>query len=183
MKRITIYIVFALLCLNFRVKAQSSIKEIKPLQVGSKLPESYWQLSLATINSIGQKDILQLNSVKGKHQLIAFWACWCGSCITKFSFLDSIQQQYGAKLKVIPVNTLKTGDTEQRIQDLISGNRHKHISLKMPTVIGDSVMDNYFPHTSVPYYVWIDNKGMVKAITMSVLLKAQNIKMFLEDEL
>lgn len=196
----------AVLCLNICGKAQTKISQnlsattnssisfgeglsrsdigswdgaLKP---GDKVPASFWQIKLNTLNSKGVLEEVSMGNYKNKAILIDFWACWCGSCIVKLPLMDSLQAKFAGQLKILPVNGKVTKDTHFRIQELLSGKTYPKYKLSIPTVVDDVIITKLFPHNSVPHYVWINQSGVVKAITLSFLVNEENLKQMLEEE-
>jgi len=56
----------AVLCLNFSIKAQSQISDIKPLKIGDTIPEVLWNTPLHVVNHPEGKQTITLNDYKGK---------------------------------------------------------------------------------------------------------------------
>jgi len=104
----------AMLCLNSGAKAQELKSELKPLKVGDKLPETFWQQE-HTLYDNGQTTKQTLAPYKRKLLILDFWATWCGSCIKKFALSDSLHQAYGEQVKVLLINTSSTKDTPTKI--------------------------------------------------------------------
>ncbi len=160
----TIFIVLAVLCLNFSANAQASYSRAKntspqtntPLYVGDRLPESFWQQE-HTIYANGKTIKQTLAAYQNKLLIIDFWATWCGSCIKKFSLLDSLQNQYAGELAVLLVNAKKSKDNTARVEETLKSH---HFS----SVLADTVLSLNFPHRMLPHYVWLHN-GRVFAIT------------------
>lgn len=200
MKKLTILGVGALLCLlgptakrqklqtcllitlllgvfNGQLKAQ----EITALKVGDRVPASFWQIKVNTLNGEGLQEEVSLGKYKSQGILIDFWACWCGSCIVKFPLIDSLQAKFLGQLKILPVNSKASKDSHARIQELISGKTYSKYKLGLPTVVDDEIITKLFPHNAVPHYVWINQSGVVKAISLSFLVKEENLKQMLTE--
>jgi thiol-disulfide isomerase/thioredoxin len=179
MKKIALLVVMAVLCLNFAIVAQTT----SPVStaVGTKLPAAFWQSTHQFLDQTGKKQAIQLSTYKGKTILLDFWACWCGACINHFMELNTIQAN-NPELVIIPVNTKLTRDTELRILELISGKKYPSINLKMPTIIFDETLNKYFAHYGIPYYVWINADGRVKAFTQTMFVTDANLKLLLNEK-
>ena len=160
-----------------------SVTPVVALGVGDKVPEAFWKMELDMLSGSGSVKKTLVSEFRGKGLLIDFWACWCGSCIVKFPKLDSLQGKFEGKLKILPVNARSTRDTHVRIAEMLSGKSIARIKLSMPTVVDDEQLAGLFPHKGLPYYVWINQSGVVKAISMSFMLSGENIeKMLSEDQ-
>lgn len=175
MKKTKIF-VLALLCQIFNAQAQNAEQHIAALKVGDKVPASFWMHTVKTMNQRGEVSLLPLSNLKGKAILVDFWAVWCGSCILKFNDVNTLQKEFADSLTILPVNTLSTRDKQERMLRVMSGEAYPKIQLQPPSVIEDQIITQYFPHLGIPYYVWIDKQGRVKAITQAFLLNKANIK-------
>jgi thiol-disulfide isomerase/thioredoxin len=89
MKKITIYIVLAMLCLNFAVMAQNS-KPPTNLKIGDKVPEITISNILNYKDSTGKPSTsAKISEFKGKLLILDFWATWCTPCI---KYLPELQR-------------------------------------------------------------------------------------------
>jgi thiol-disulfide isomerase/thioredoxin len=148
-----------------------------PLSIGDKMPD----IAFNMLNY--KKPVARMSDFKGKLVLLDFWATWCGSCIGGFPKLDSLQDKFGSKLQVILVNSEGTGDDQAKVATFIK-KRETVDKEKFPFAAAaeDKVAVQLFPHEQVPHYVWISPDGIVKAITSSRELTAQNIQKVLSEE-
>lgn len=164
-KKLTAFAVLAVLCLNFTAFAQ---QPIQPVQVGSKLSETFWQQehSIYSNGKITKETMVQY---KDKLLILDFWATWCGSCIKKFTLSDSLHQNYGEQVKVLLINASSTKDTPIKISATM-----KTYGKKLQTVVADTVITKLFPQVQLPHYVWIEN-GQVRAITGSEFFTKENV--------
>ncbi|WP_199119748.1 TlpA disulfide reductase family protein [Pedobacter sp. ASV28] len=150
------YVLIALLlCLNFGAMAQDQT-EIKPFYVGDLLPETFWQQE-HHIYANGKINRQTLATYKEKLLVLDFWATWCGSCIKKFSLLDSLQHQYPHELAVLLVNAKKSKDNQALVGQTLE-------AYSLSSVLADTLLSLNFPHRMLPHYVWLHN-GRVFAIT------------------
>lgn len=173
MKKLTIFIVLAILCLNFNAKAQEPISEIKPLKIGEHLPDTLRSKIFEATNAKNERLSISLQNYKGKLILLDFWATWCTNCIVKFPTLDSLQQQYGKQLQVILVNTPFRKDTPKTIAAKLAN------APNLPSIISDDTLKAYFPHTYIPHYVWLGAKGELLALSNSDWVNPQMVKLML----
>ncbi|TKC10667.1 redoxin domain-containing protein [Pedobacter polaris] len=171
MKKITILLVWALLCLNFKIKAQ----DLKALKLGDKVPEIFWQQEHSVYKN-GQIVKQNLSAFKGKLLIIDFWATWCSTCFHKFSFLDSLQKKKSKNLNVLMVNTTKTGDDLSKIKNSIS-TYSEGKTFSIPTIYDDQYLMSLFPHQMLSHYVWINKLGIVVAYTGSDFVNSTNIEL------
>lgn len=147
----------AVLCLNFNAIAQVPLSEIKPLKVGDKLPEAFWQQE-HSIYANGKTTKQTLAAYKGKLLIIDFWATWCGTCVGKFPITDSLRKE-NSELKILLVNSNKK-DNMKTLHQFYESNANAKAH-PMPTIVGDTLLKALFPHKYVPHYAFIDYRGMV----------------------
>lgn len=106
--------------------------------------------------------------------ILDFWNTSCSSCVMSFPKLDSLQEYFSSKIKIIMI----TSNTRSDIESLFS--RIKIRKPNIPIIISDSILFQYFPHTSVPHHVWIDGKSkVVKFITEGYNTNLRNVRSFL----
>jgi thiol-disulfide isomerase/thioredoxin len=166
MKKITITIVLALLCSNFRANAQ-----IKNLGVGDKMPPTV----ISNILNYPKKTV-SLTAYAGKLIILDFWSPWCSACIDAFPELDSLQRQYPDKLQVFLVNPKKEGDTERGVKIVISRvNAWSSRPFKLPVVLKDTAISRNFVFRSLPHCVWISPDGTIIGITDKDQVTRENI--------
>jgi len=167
MKKIAIYIVLALLCLNFRVAAQHSQPVIQ-LHISDQVPDITFSNLLYYKTATAK-----LADFKGKVILLDFWATWCSNCINGLPHMDSLQRQFGGNLQVFLINCKKTGDGLDKINALFKRMGSKP---NLPVAVQDTVCSSYFRFTALPHYVWINRQGVVVAITGKKEVTEQNVE-------
>lgn len=164
----------ATLCLFIGSVARTQTAALK---VGDKVPD------IVLNNIINYKSTsLKLTDFKGKLLIIDFWATWCGSCIKKFPLLDSMQTVHGDKLQILLVNSKSSGDTEQKVRTLFEKRKTAAgANFNLPIALHDTTLKALFPHSTIPYYVWIGSGGKVIAITSSAGVSASTIHAALKN--
>lgn len=148
-----------------------------PLRIGDPLPPISWQL-LDNINTRTES----AGTLNNKLIIFDFWATWCSSCYRKFPHLDSLQKEFGEKFALRLVNSQGTGDDREKI--IAFYNKRKNINgqaFQFINIINDTVLKKYFPHSIVPYYVWV-YKNKVIAITKANLVTEANIAAILRED-
>jgi len=151
-------------------------KKVRPISIGDKVPDIEFKM----INY--KSPTAKLSDFKGKLVLMDFWASWCFSCVLAIPKLSEIQNEFSDKVQIIYVNsTESTGDKQEKVQQTV---KKYSPGGQLPFLISynDSIAYRYFPHFSLPHYVWITPNGFVKAITDGDQVTAQNIKAILENE-
>lgn len=160
-------IVFSLL--SHKVDGQ----RIAPIEISNQLPE------LQLNNILGQDSKrVALSEFKGRLVLIDFWATWCSPCVSVMPLLDSLQSQFTQELQIICVAT----EDEKAVKAAYS-RIFRNKQPEFLTVIQDTLMGKYFPHQTIPHCVWIDKKGIVKAITDKESVSMSGIKRMLNGDL
>jgi thiol-disulfide isomerase/thioredoxin len=152
----------AALCLYGRVSGQAKPGDIVP------------DINLSTIiyQPVSNSRLYQF---KNKVLLIDFWATNCSSCIKEIKVLDSVQK-YEAGLSLLLVNSVMS-DTKEKVERLF---KRINLSIQQPVILGDSLLNNLFPHKFVPHFVWLDSSFKVIAVTDDVDLK--NLKGLLDNK-
>jgi thiol-disulfide isomerase/thioredoxin len=174
-------IVLAALCLNFKTQAQNNQTSLKSLSIGDTIPKSIWKMPMQVVNQSDHQQKITLNNYRGKVIILDFWATWCSSCIKHFLKADSLEKEFDQDLQIILVNSITgTGDTESKVYSFYAKWNNNHIHpLVMPSIFGDTVLKQLFPHSFIPHYVWIGSDGKVKAITSSEEVTSQNIQLLI----
>lgn len=176
-KKITISIVLAVLCLNFSSKGQEA-RALTPLHVGDKLPDGFWTENRQVFQN-GTVSTQNLLQYKSKLLILDFWATWCGSCLVKFPLLTTLEDKFSPSVKVMAVNSIGTKDDLDRISTKLLGKIIPYKKYTLPSIFGDSTILAHFPHRTIPHYVWIID-GVVSAITSSEFINEENINALLE---
>lgn len=130
------------------VAATTAFAQNKPLKIGEPLPESIWTTPLQVVNH-PQKTIT-LAPDKNKLILLDFWATWCSSCLKNFPRMEELQKHFGDKIKVLTVSNQSRTVLENFFASK-NGLRYKNVV----SVTGDKIFHEMFPHTGVPFIVWI----------------------------
>lgn len=159
---------YALLCLWRPAQAQ----DIKPLALGDTVPA-------VEINGfLNQQGVsAKLSDYRGKLLIIDFWATWCAPCVMMLPRIDSLQKQFEGRVHFLSV-TAEPASKVNAFLDKYQKKRGKRI--QVPTVVSDTVLHKLFYHTSIPHYVWIDQAGVVRAVTELREITAGKITAFLE---
>ncbi|MCH7408141.1 TlpA family protein disulfide reductase [Belliella sp. DSM 111904] len=141
-------------------------QKLEPLDIGDKLPNIKFE------NVLNHPDgEISISDYKGKLLILDFWATWCAPCVASFPKLDSLDKAFGDDLAILPV----TYQSQEEVEKLFS-RMSKLKEIKKPMVYGDNTLRELFPHSSLPYYVWIDQEGRVFAFTYSDEVNSINIQ-------
>ncbi|MCX2451946.1 redoxin domain-containing protein [Pedobacter sp. PLR] len=141
------------------------------LSIGDSLPEFTIQ---KLINS-NQKNI---NTADFRNQLliIDFWSIYCGGCVDALPKMEQLQQEFGSKIKILPV----TNEPEKLVKIFWKKNKNTK-KLSLPSVVEDTLFNDYFKHRAVPHEVWV-YKNKVIAITDGEYVDGANIKKVLDGD-
>lgn len=154
------------ICLHGFMAINSSAQEIK---IGNTIPD-------ITINHVMNysSSSIRLSEFRGKLLLLDFWGHGCHACVSGFPEMDSLQKKFNGKIQIILVNRESRDSTDKWF------GRHKGIQKPtLPLITGDKVLHSYFPHETVPHYVWIDQQSKVVYITDAQAVTEKKIGDFL----
>ena len=147
------------------VLVQKSSAQVVPLQIGDEVPNKVLETTFKLVNHPNGKETIYLKDIKSKLLILDFWATWCSSCIKKIPELEKLKNQFGGSLEILLVNEKSGRDSpEQAAQFLKKVNLTTGKSYQLSSIVGDSVLRDYFPHNSIPHQVWIAD-GKILAIT------------------
>jgi thiol-disulfide isomerase/thioredoxin len=146
---------FFVFLVNASIYSKVMAQKMEELQVKQLLPAIPIK---ETINN--QPGISNTAAFKGKLLILDFWATFCSPCVAFFPKADSLEKQFNGKVKFLPITT-ESKETAKNFLDHMSAINH----IKPMSVVNDRIFDQLFPHTAIPYYVWITPSGMIKAIT------------------
>ncbi|MBN9383533.1 MAG: TlpA family protein disulfide reductase [Chitinophagaceae bacterium] len=118
------------------------------------------------------KKTARLSDFKGKWLLLDFWNKFCGACIASFPHTNEVQKQLGNQVQVMLVGIQ---DMDGEIEKVYAKYR-KVNGLTMPCAF-DSTLANRFDIFAGPYSILIDEKGIVRCITLT--LSVNDMKGFL----
>ncbi|WEK21647.1 MAG: TlpA disulfide reductase family protein [Candidatus Pedobacter colombiensis] len=180
MKKTTLAIVMATLCLIFKAKSQENNAidvTSKGIQIGQKMPDINIS-NLYNYKDANGKPITSLNlsDIKSKLIILDFWATWCAPCVAMIPKMETLQKQFEGEVQILQV----TDQTKDEVLPFLKKIK-KGASLLLPQVTGDKELAKLFPHVYLPHYVWIDYTGTVKAITGHEEITAENIDKVLDN--
>ncbi len=153
---------------TFNSFAQSTML---PPKIGDHCPDYLFK---TIINS--NLKTARISSFRGKYLILDFWGTWCGSCVEAIPREDSIQKKFGSKLQFLMISSEKP----LVIQHFFD-RANKSVKLSLPSASDESRrLIQLFKVRYVPHYVWIDTKGIIRAITGAEEVTEANIGKFLE---
>ncbi len=122
-------------------------------------------------------DKIKLSDFRGKLVILDFWGFTCMSCLKAFPKMDSLQKKFGDKIQVVFVNTGSKDSTRQFFE-----KRKKLLLPPMPFITKDTVLHKLFAPEGNPFYVWIDNEGVVNSFPETTSINTVTIQKFLSNE-
>jgi len=173
MKKTTIYIVLALLCLNFNASAQEIIQMIQPLKIGDTIPEILRGLPLEVINHKNGQRNTKLNDFKNKLIILDFWGRSCAPCIKALPKLDNLNTIFEDEVIILPISDF---NSESELKSTLA-----RFKIQTQSIHGleNKTLLKYFPHQLQPHLVWIDKDWRIRSITTSEYVTATNISRLL----
>jgi thiol-disulfide isomerase/thioredoxin len=154
MKFLSLTGVLALLCL--KVTAQ----RYPPYTVGDSVPDLVFNSNKGT-----SLPPFSLYSFKGKAVIIDLWQRQCRACITALPKVEQLQSKYGSQLQFIFANPHDVGYEKDALALLDKLQKNTGFYPSLPIALSDTILNQFFPHSGVPHYVWIDKDHKVVAIT------------------
>ncbi|MDP4128909.1 MAG: TlpA disulfide reductase family protein [Bacteroidota bacterium] len=135
--------------------AQTSSNENFPV-VGKSCPDfelnniSYFSLKRASLGDLRNKRII-----------LEFFSAGCDICFIRMPKINQIQKEFKDKIQIILV-----GKDDRFIRNYYEKFR-RHYGLNLP-VVYDTLLFRQFQIDHVPYAIWIDGNGIVKAVTTNI---------------
>ncbi|NCD68584.1 TlpA family protein disulfide reductase [Mucilaginibacter agri] len=158
-KIIFIYVTTVFLGIN-NVFAQ--YHEIKP---GEQIPNFTFPDTYNAKNST-----VKLSDFKGKLVILDFWGPYCLPCIAGFPKIDSLQKLFEGQIQILAISNLTKAEVAKFFKSHINVHRPN-----VPFITNAKHMDSVFPHTGVPFQVWIDGSGKVLLYGDPTSLTVKNI--------
>lgn len=158
-----------------------AIQKIKGLKIGEIVPDV--PLSKIIEKDGGLKSAM-LADYYDRLLILDFMYSSCGACITGLPKKDSLQRQFGGKVKIMVVvggETYSPGMLQRENENFIRKfltNKSSFLfknNVQLPWVVENKVLNAYFPHQRVSHLVWI-YKGKLVAITEQDYVTAENIQ-------
>ena len=152
------------------IPAQAQTKAFHALQPGEKVPD----LTLSMLN--GKQSRVKLSNFRGRLVILDFWSSWCTACLAAFPKLEELQKHFKDSLYILPVGFDNFGTSS--IKTFISKRKGTDRELKFPTAVvaeNDKRLDKLFPHSGLPFEVWIDKTGKFITATDQFSVNEENI--------
>lgn len=169
--------VLAMLCLNFTAMAQE--QNLGGLKPGDTLGTIY--LNRVYMPQAKTTAPFTANELKGRAIILDFWATWCGTCISRFKHLQTLQNKFNNQLQIVLVNT-SSRDTDEKVSAFMANYYRQNPSFQLCYAYKDKKLNLLFPTRALPHYVWIGADGIVKAITGWEDVTPTNIQQLINNE-
>lgn len=175
MKKITLASVLASFCLQLTAQENT----IKPLSIGDTVPDIAFNHLVNT-----PVKTAKLSNFKGKYLILDLWSNSCRSCIEAFPKMQELQHQFGKTLQIILANPhTDPYETDQRALAILKNvEQHTGIRITLPVALKDTILNQLFPHRSVPHVIITDTARRIIAITTSAYITEQNIRKLTRSE-
>lgn len=144
--------------------------------VNHAYPRMHMEIPDFTIRNMQDRpdSILTKADVKGKFVILFFWSKLCSACVKYFPQFNAMHEQFSDQVTFVLIGTEDKQERMRAIYDKVQ----KKLQLDIPFAF-DSVLFHKFVPQVVPHLIWIDNQGMVSAITDATELNPENIRTFL----
>jgi thiol-disulfide isomerase/thioredoxin len=152
--------------------AQATAIENHP-EIGKPAPDF-------VLENIGnyKKSRMTSEDFKGRFVILDFWNKTCVSCVQSFPKLNAIHKKYGNKIDLILVGN--NGEGMEGIEGMFATLKER-LKLEFAFTFNASLYKS-FVTIGIPHLVWIDDKGIIKAISPGGDLTTANIEAFLRGE-
>ncbi|HEV7332726.1 MAG TPA: hypothetical protein VGN63_16930 [Flavisolibacter sp.] len=151
---------------------QSGSAQQGGLSVGDQCPD-FWIEKIVDY----PKPTARRSDFKTPLLLLQFCTPRCKGCAQTAPVLDSLQTLFAGQLTVLQVTSRSAAEVELGKAQLESRRR-----FPLPFVVDDTLLHRLFPYALTPHLVWIDAKGLVRAITAFDYVTAPNIRAVLEGK-
>ena len=175
MKKLILILFLSLLYRPFHGRAQST--PARPIKIGDSLKD---HVLSGVINH--PKSQLPLADFQGKLLIMEFWSTTCGACIKMWPKLLELQKKFDGQIQIVLVNTYQGAPLVRKAID--KRKKLAGVQMTLPIACADSVTGKQlFPHSGVPFVVWVDPQGIVKSISLSQDLTEAKIQAMLSGQM
>ena len=115
-----------------------------------------------------------LKETNGKIVIIEFWETWCGPCIEGMHHLKELKNKFPDKLKIVCISSDKFDETTK----FINKNSYPFDFIYDK----EKQLSKLFPHSAIPFSVFINNKGKILSKTYPGLITENVIKKIIEGD-
>lgn len=179
MRKLILFIA-GMVCLAASLHAQSP-PEIKSFSIGDTVPDVVFN----EVMNYPAKTAKLSDFENKKLIILDFWSTSCSACIGYFPQMQSLADKFKNNLQIILVNgkTKLWHDNPQKIERVLKNLKERSgITIGLPIVLNCEILDQYFPRRTIPHEVWINENGVVLAITGAEEVTAGNIRDIIEGK-
>ena len=156
MKKYFIICLLVWLGYNGIIAQSKTIDLSSQLTVGENVP---YRGEMPVLN--WAKSEIDLEEYQDRVVVLEFFDTYCATCIEGMPLLQQVQQQMEDKLLVLMV----TWQAKEVVEKFYKNNSFlKEKQVKLPTIVGDTLLRKYFPHQGVPHTVFL-YQGKVQGVT------------------
>ena len=141
-------------------------------ELGKVIPE----FELSNVRYYPQRRISN-KDITGKWVVLDFFSKNCSSCFASFPKINELQAKFKGKLEIILIGDTRMADGIEVVYEKFKNK----LQLNLPVTYESKLFDNWGIEY-VPCLIWINSKGIVKAVTASSDFTAENIALFLGDK-
>lgn len=161
--------------------------KLSGLKIGEMVPNVLMTKIIHINDSVSSAKITDFND---KLLILDFMSVGCYSCIRGLVEKEKLQRTFGNKIKIfavvggLHVNPLiLENENEGFMRKYLSAKNYLSFNgVKIPWVVENKELNNFFPHLSISHLIWI-YKGKLVAITEQDYVTASNIQLILDDKL
>lgn len=185
-----IHLVVLFMLMDFSAEAQ---RKYDPVKVGDTVPDIIFRHMLNY-----SSDSAKLSDFRGKLLILDFWNVNCAPCVGGFPKMEQLQKQFGNKIQILLVNGI---NPLEKLGGRNFPSKHPNSIIratKLPFVFQSKtqaenelynygkenlgVLTSLFRHSFEPHHVWIDEQGVVVALTTAANTTAENIQAHLDGK-
>jgi thiol-disulfide isomerase/thioredoxin len=145
------------------------------INIGDQIPHLIFD-SLVGLRS----ERFQISDSNNRFLILDFWSTACSSCIVGISKLDSIENVFKNEISIVPIND--QGLTRSEVKNFWNRNRLLRNSGRWSIVDNSMWFKNNIPRNGVPFYIFIDKKGIYRGSGDYSVLNDNLIRQFLDDD-
>jgi thiol-disulfide isomerase/thioredoxin len=110
---------------------------------------------------------VSLDQFRGKIVMLDFWATWCGPCRLTMPVLENLQKEYPQVLTLLAINLAEP-------RDLVRSYVQRQNISSMVLLDQDGRVGEAYRSESIPMQVLIDQKGVIRRVTVGYSSRLAN---------
>ncbi|GLU56229.1 TlpA family protein disulfide reductase [Dyadobacter frigoris] len=174
----TLFLAFIFLfAKSYQLAFAQTPAQLTGLRVGENFPVSLTD----TVGFYNKDQKRTVASLAGRFSIIDFWTPGCLSCIESLPKLNKLQAAFGPDLQILMVGKDRLDKNSTRVAAQVYNKYKERYNLDL-LVAYNSDLFMKLGVSFVPYVIWVDDKGIVKALTSSTELTAANIEKFVHGQ-